>query len=166
MQELDDQAARMLAALYEAVGGDSSKTAGMWAVGEKLGLDRAVTEDTAMNLASQGLVEIRSLSGALGLTPEGLAMAGGGAAPVGGDAGDVTLAEFTAELLAGLGELNLSVDDRRNLEVDAGALGLLSRRPTPLPEVIKGLLAEVSRALDSSSTPTAARLAAMIKTIA
>ena len=63
--------------LYHRTGGDGSVKVSMYDVGESLGLDRKLSLRTAEELIGTGLVEIKTLSGGIGITAEGVAEAQG-----------------------------------------------------------------------------------------
>jgi hypothetical protein len=63
--------------LYHRTRGDDSVKVSMYDVGESLGLDRKLSLRTAEELIGTGLVEIKTLSGGIGITAEGVAEAKG-----------------------------------------------------------------------------------------
>lgn len=67
--ERDDTHQRFLAALIEKAAGDTQKQVSMYQIGTAMELSKAETSRIAEDLMVDGLVEIRSLSGAIGLTP-------------------------------------------------------------------------------------------------
>ena len=152
----DDAAEKMLAAVFKETGGEPGRTVGMWAVGEALGLDRAGTEDTAMGLVTEGLLEIKSLSGGVSLTEAGLARS----AFFGTDAAEGTadLAAFIARVESDLGGLGLDLRSRKDLEMDLATLKAQNERSRPLPAVIESTIAAVRETLASSPRPAARRL--------
>jgi len=58
--------------LYHQTLGDSSVKVSMFDIGESLGLDRKLTLRTAEELIGTGLVEIKTLSGGIGITADGV----------------------------------------------------------------------------------------------
>ena len=68
-----EHARQFLIQLYEMTRGDSSEQASMYDIGQAMGLERDVTSRTAEELIGEGLVEIRTLSGGIGITAEGVA---------------------------------------------------------------------------------------------
>ena len=63
--------------LYHRTQGDGSVKVSMYDIGESLGLDRKLSLRTAEELIGTGLVEIKTLSGGIGITAEGVAEAQG-----------------------------------------------------------------------------------------
>ncbi len=69
---MDDIGNRFLLKLFEQTQGDSNQSASLYSIGELLNLDRETSLRTAEMLMGSALVEIRSLSGAIGLTADGI----------------------------------------------------------------------------------------------
>jgi hypothetical protein len=61
-----------LVELYHRTQGDASVEVSMFDIGESLGLDRRLSLRTAEELIGTGLVEIKTLSGIIGITTEGV----------------------------------------------------------------------------------------------
>ena len=150
----DDLAEKMLAAILETVGETPGKTASMWPIGEKLGLDRSHTEDVAMDLVAEGLLEIKSLSGGLALTEEGRARlkASGGSA-AGSLAPD--LSGFLDALEEALPGLKLSQQTADNLKIDIQILRLQAQRNPSLPVLSRIVLQTAAETLQEADSPLA-----------
>jgi len=58
-------------ALYRATEGNPEAQISMYTIGETIGLDRDASTAAAEDLMAQGIVEIRTLSGAIGLSHDG-----------------------------------------------------------------------------------------------
>lgn len=69
--ELDEIGQQFLIQLFEQTSGDSSAQVSMYDVGEGLGLDRDSASRVAENLIGLQLVEIRTLSGGIGISADG-----------------------------------------------------------------------------------------------
>jgi hypothetical protein len=69
--ELDDSGQQFLIQLFEQTGGDPTAQVSMYDVGECLGLDRDTASRVAENLIGLQLVEIRTLSGGVGISADG-----------------------------------------------------------------------------------------------
>ena len=61
-----------LVELYHRTQGDASVKVSMFDIGESLGLDRTLSLRTAEELIGTGLVEIKTLSGIIGITTDGV----------------------------------------------------------------------------------------------
>jgi hypothetical protein len=66
------QATAYLAELYRATDGDPSAQVSMYDIGAAIGLDKAVSGKLAEELIASGDVEIRTLSGGIGITAQGI----------------------------------------------------------------------------------------------
>jgi hypothetical protein len=69
--ELDSNAHDLFEALNRSTKGDREAQASMYALGEAIGLDRDDAAKAAEDLIALGLVEIRTLSGGIGLSEAG-----------------------------------------------------------------------------------------------
>ena len=69
--ELDESGQQFLIQLFEQTSGDSSAQASMYDIGEGLGLDRDASSRVAETLMGLELVEIRTLSGGIGISADG-----------------------------------------------------------------------------------------------
>jgi hypothetical protein len=69
--ELDESGQQFLIQLFEQTGGDTSAQASMYDIGKGLGLDRDAASRVAENLIGLQLVEIRTLSGGIGISADG-----------------------------------------------------------------------------------------------
>ncbi|MEW6263757.1 MAG: hypothetical protein AB1641_11845 [Thermodesulfobacteriota bacterium] len=158
--ERDDLMRRMLAAVHKATAGDLTRTAGMWIIGQELGLDRRRTEDLAMILVAEGWVEIRSLSGALALTEEGLRLSG---EPSDREAPPaLALPVFLDRLESALPDLELETTIMADLRQDLATLQAQQKRSRPLPGVIEAALQALEAALAVSPAGTANELRAAL----
>ena len=70
--ELDEMGRQFLIQLFEQTGGDSSAQFSMYDIGEGLGLDRDTSLRVAEILIGLQLAEIRTLSGGIGISTEGV----------------------------------------------------------------------------------------------
>ncbi len=71
ISELDETGQQFLIQLFDQTSGDSSTQVSMYDVGEGLGLDRDTSSRVAETLIGLQLVEIRTLSGGIGISTEG-----------------------------------------------------------------------------------------------
>jgi len=72
MELTTPEANAFLFELYTMTGGDPDAQVSMYDVGESLGLDRPETGTLAESLYIQGLAELKTLSGGIGITRQGL----------------------------------------------------------------------------------------------
>jgi len=73
--DLQESERRFLEQLVIQTGGDPDAKVSMYEVGEQLNLDRPAAKQAAETLIGLGLVEIRTLSGAIGITSDGIDIA-------------------------------------------------------------------------------------------
>lgn len=71
--ELDTTARDLFMELTRSIEGDPESQVSMYTVGEGIGLDRDASAKAAEDLIASGLVEIRTLSGGIGLSEAGAA---------------------------------------------------------------------------------------------
>ena len=146
--DTESAANRLLATIFEKTGGDPGRSVSMWAAGESLGFDRNTTENLSMELVSEGLLEVKSLSGGVSLTESGLARAQASAPPTGESGG--SLSDFVQTLGKALPELSLSAALKSDLELDTEVLRIQLKRSTPLTPVVKAVLGEIKTRLKAS----------------
>lgn len=95
---------RFLQELFRTSGGNSDTQISMYQIGDSLGFSKSEVSALSEDLIIDGLVELRTLSGAVSITPEGLAALG------------ITAETDTASALPRLsGEKVLTGDDRQLL---------------------------------------------------
>ncbi len=71
--DMEPTARQFLQSLFERTEGQSSRQVSMYDLGARLGLDREAAARVAQDLMAAGLVEIRTLSGGVGISAEGAA---------------------------------------------------------------------------------------------
>lgn len=69
---LDESGKQFLIQLFKAANGDASAKVSMYEIGETLGMDRGKANFITTELVGFDYVEIRTLSGAIGITEQGL----------------------------------------------------------------------------------------------
>ena len=156
LTELDETARQIMDAIYRETGGNLTKTVGMWALGQKLGLDRARTEDAAMALVGEGLIEIKSLSGGLALTEDGKKEAAALAGPAETQSPDV--AAFIQKAFLAAPALGLVAAQLEDFKIDLETFRLQQQRSRPLPSLIESLRQAIKETLQASKVPEAAQL--------
>ena len=73
--EIDISGQQFLIQLFEQTKGDSTVQVSMYDIGDQLGLDRDIASTVAQELIGSMLVEIRTLSGGIGISADGSQMA-------------------------------------------------------------------------------------------
>jgi hypothetical protein len=74
-EEIDKNGQQFLIQLFEQTKGDSTLQVSMYDIGDQLALDRGTASAVAQELIGSMLVEIRTLSGGIGISAEGSQMA-------------------------------------------------------------------------------------------
>lgn len=170
ISELDETSQQFLIQLFEQTGGDPSTQASMYDVGEGIGLDRDTSSNVAENLIGLQLVEIRTLSGGIGISTEGAGEVRGlmGGEPMtGGSPGELTdqpvidpagcggIEQITGELKSQAGNLGLDFDGLSELMADIktidAQLGSSQPKTAIIRECLRSIKAVLERAGDDNS---------------
>jgi hypothetical protein len=154
-KDLDEQQIQFLRRLHEHSGGEASAQASMYAIGESLGLPREAVENLAEGLMGCQLIEIRTLSGGIGWTAEGLeamdALLGPerpegkaayrlGEAPVLDPAGDEAVQRAVAGLKGGIARMDLEFGQLSEAMADLKSIDAQLQSPRPKTAVIRACL--------------------------
>ena len=75
MEAMNAQEERYLEELFKLTEGKVDSKVSMFDIGAVLGLERDAARRMAEDLIAEGLVEIKTLSGAIGITPQGIELA-------------------------------------------------------------------------------------------
>jgi len=178
-QQLDEEGKAFLLELYRESHGDASQQLSMYAVGEQLGMERTATSKLVENLIGWELVEIRTLSGGVGITAgaveelEALGLVGetpGAAAPRLGD-GPVAetdardaLAELIADLKQQTGDLQLPYEGLSEWMADLKTVDAQLESPRPKTAILRACLESLREPVENAGLrPFAGRIDAMLK---
>ena len=132
--EISGDNEKFLLALYESTGGDPSAQVSMYDVGAGIGLENEEAGRMAEELMGFGLVEVRTLSGGIGISGEGIETVQRlGGAPGADDAGGYCLGTEPVIPEAGIQEVELLTV---RLKTCSGNLGLEFE---PLSELVADL---------------------------
>ncbi len=160
--ELDDSSRQFLIELFEDTSGDTATQVSMYDVGEGLGMDRDTSARVAETLIGLQLVEIRTLSGGIGISPEGAAEVKGlmgGAAPMGEspgklsdqlimDAGNCQAVEHVTDALKNqTGTLGLDFDRLSELMADLKTIDAQLGSSRPKTAIIRECLRSITDVL-------------------
>lgn len=141
---------RIINAVAKETNANPGHTANMWSVGEGLGLDRGETENIVMEMVSDGLLEIKSLSGGLSLTESGRSMVEADGA-AGGSGLD--LEYLLSKMESTINESALDNKTRNDLRIDIKTIELQSKRSQPLKPVMTACLASLKEGLEKETGP-------------
>ena len=78
LSDLETASRDLFMELHRSTDGRTEAQASMYTLGEAVGLDRDASAAAAEDLMAQGLVEIRTLSGAIGMSDQGASLMGDG----------------------------------------------------------------------------------------
>jgi hypothetical protein len=149
--DIDEDDRRFLLELFEQACGETSAKVSMFTVGDGLGLDRQAASRIGENLMGLGLVEVRTLAGAIGMTEDGAAAArhfGAGGGPekdavrlgtdgVLGDTVRRAVTEVTEGLKGECGKLGLDFDPLSELVADLKTIDTQCMSPRPKSAIIR-----------------------------
>lgn len=165
MNAMAENEERFLIELFEKTDGKTAGSISMYDIGSNLGLEKEGARQIAENLMSEGLVEVRSLSGSIALTQEGIEAAenlgAGGAeagdaaaplttAPIIDEAGRETVEALTASLKARAGELELSFDPLAELVADLRTIDAQLASSRPKTAVIRACFESIRKVLQTA----------------
>ncbi|MCP4348856.1 MAG: hypothetical protein GY795_25535 [Desulfobacterales bacterium] len=149
--EIDENGQRFFIELFEQTKGNQSAKISMFNIGEALGMDRNLSSRTAEELIGWGLAEVKTLSGDIGITDEGLTQAkkfgaGQGTGQAGLTLGDARIVNDTgrqavelivADLKTRIGNIGLDFDVLAELMADLKTIDAQLMSPKPKTAVIR-----------------------------
>lgn len=176
--DLDElQGRNFLDELYRQTKGDTTVQVSMYEVGATLGLNKGEAGSLAESLIVDGLVELKTLAGGIGITNEGLASLGL-AAPAGPAAGAEfslshgpvaiekdrqTVAELVRQIKDSLPGRSLPYDSLEEIVIDLKTVELCLLSPKPKIAVLRELFRSLHDVLANADIKeTAALLKAVI----
>jgi hypothetical protein len=121
IDDMNEAARQFLKRLFEQTGGQPSRQVSMYDVGAALGWDRDAASRVAQDLMAAGLVEIRTLSGGVGISAEGAAVVQSALGPGSGGAAMARLGNSRIMDPAACQAVERVCDD---IKAQAGSLGL------------------------------------------
>jgi hypothetical protein len=161
--ELDETGQQFLIQLFEQTSGDPSAQVSMYDVGQGLGLDRDTSSRVAETLIGLQLVEIRTLSGGIGISTDGVnevKRLTGGAPLAGGSPGKLSdqpvmdpiscqgVEQAAAELKSQAGNLGLNFDSLSELMADLKTIDAQLGSPRPKTAIIRECLRSIKETLE------------------
>jgi hypothetical protein len=159
MSDLNSQQKSYLEELYRATSGDPTVQASMHDVGAVIGLDREAAGKLAEELIAQGYVEIRTLSGGIGITQLGIESADTGAETtdsadwrLGGttilDEKDRTAVEAALEAIKNVvAKNNVSYPQMEALVMDIKTIEVQMLSPQPKTAVVREVFVSLQQTL-------------------
>ena len=161
--ELDESGQQFLIRLFEQTRGDTSAQVSMYDVGKDIGLDRDTSSRVAEGLIGLQLVEIRTLSGGIGISAEGAGEVKrlmGGAVPTGESHRKLTdqpildqtssqaVEQAAAELKSKAGNLGLDFEGLSELMADLKTIDAQLSSSRPKTAIIRECLRSLKETLD------------------
>lgn len=169
--ELNSTEEAYLKAMVEHCQADPGQQASMYTVGEAVGMDRDTASQICQELIAFGLVEIRTLSGGVGLTATGLEFSGQAGddstgrvagvnplrkGPILNDDDHQSVTVVLDDLKQGAGEWKLTYDQMAEFVVDVKTIEIQLLSPKPKTAVVKALCGSIEAFLKKVGDSTAA----------
>ncbi len=166
INELDESGQQFLIQLFEQTLGDTSAQVSMYEVGKDIGLDRETSSRVAETLIGLQLVEIRTLSGGIGISAEGaneVKNLMGGAALAGESHRKLTdqpimdqiscqaVEQATAELKSKAGALGLDFEGLSELMADLKTVDAQLSSSRPKTAIVRECLRSLKETLEGLS---------------
>jgi len=161
--DIGEKVQRFLVELYLRTQGDSSIKVSMYDIGEVLGLDRSASFQTAEELLVTGLAELKTLSGGIGITPDGVAEARqlgvvgeGNTGPSLGNAlvldetGRQAVEQISTRLKSQMGEKGLDFDQLAEMLADLKSVDTQLSSPKPKTAIIRECFQSIKGVLQKS----------------
>lgn len=159
MDEMNPEAIRYLNELYRRTEGDTSAQASMFDVGAAIDLEKEAARRLAEDLIADGLIEIRTLSGGIGITAQGIdlarpddggqALVGLGDGPLVEDTGRQALESILAEVKKSLSSGSIPYAHLEEMVLDIKTIDIQLLSPRPKMAVIKAVLHALKDELQS-----------------
>lgn len=158
----DDQS--YLAELYNLTAGDLNAQVSMYDVGAALNLDKEVAGKLAEDLIGNGLVEVKTLSGGIGITALGIeqvqaaGLAGGvatGTLSLGDGSvleteGKEAVATVLHDIKSALGQQTAPYDRLEEIVIDIKTLEVQLLSPSPKTAIVREVLRSMGQSLGSA----------------
>jgi hypothetical protein len=138
--------------LFIRTGGNIQKQVSMHEIGSEAGLDKSASKTVAEELMSLGLIDIRTLSGGIGLTEEGTLEAQNrfadvpsisagniklGNDPVVSEKNRATITDILTDLKPRIGKLGMAFDDLTELIADIQSLEAQMQSSRPKTAIVR-----------------------------
>ena len=149
---LPDSSLNFFRSLFIRTGGDTKKQVSMHEIGNEAGLDKPASKNIAEELMRLGLIDIRTLSGGIGLTAEGVLEAQGwftditgigatgitlGNHPVVGEKNSAVITDILVNLKPRIGKLDMAYDDLTELLADIQSVEAQMRSSRPKTAIVR-----------------------------
>lgn len=160
---MDDsqEAQRYLFELYQMTAGDVGAQVSMFEVGAAVGLEKTEAGKLAEELIGDGLAEVKTLSGGIGITAEGIqrAQAGGAGQPAADvslgrgaileEAAVAALSSLLADVKARLSETGATYDRLEEMVMDLKTIDVQLLSPRPKTAIVREALRSLHSAFST-----------------
>lgn len=164
MEPNNPKAKNYLLELYQMTAGDVSVQVSMFEVGAAMGLEKTEAGKIAEDLIGDGLVEIKTLSGGIGITTQGIeqVQAAGvagptaatdldlGNAPVLEERGKNSVETVLKEIKACLSQNSTAYERLEEMVIDLKTIEVQLLSPRPKTAIIREVLRSLHSSLDST----------------
>lgn len=154
--------------LFSQTGGNSEEVASMYEIGETVGLDKKSAGSLAEELMVQGLLDLKTLSGGIIITTEGMALLGVSAPNQVGQTDSAQLSgnhlvddddrklisEMILEIQEACPNSELKYEQIEAVVLDLKTIDLHLLSPQPKNAVVKALFTSIIETLNGGSDPT------------
>jgi hypothetical protein len=165
-QGLDNDSREFLLEIYTQANGDANKQVSMYTVGAKLGLDKSAASKRAQDLIGLGFIDVRTLSGGVALTDNGIeaALAFGatdssapdaprlGVDPVVSEAICAEIETMVGGIKSCIGDLGLEFVQLEEMMADLKTVDAQLASPRPKNEIMRICLKGLAGMLQGSET--------------
>ena len=166
------EATDYLVQLYKSTSGDPAAQVSMYDVGAAVGMDKTEAGKAAEALIGNGLAEVKTLSGGIAITPEGLQAAqvadGGlgnasdldlGSNPVLDDRGRQSMETLMSEVKQEIAGLSPTYPSLEEIVIDVKTAEVQLLSPSPKTSIVREVLRSLQKVLAAGgSTQLSARL--------
>jgi hypothetical protein len=167
INEVSESGQKFLIQLFEQTGGDPSVQVSMYRIGELLGLEREAATRVAEDLIGLQLVEIRTLSGGIGISADGSEMVQNLIGPAVSDDGKVSkltgdrvlstaaclaVEQIATELKSQTGKLGLDFGTLSELMADLKTIDAQLDSTRPKTAIIKECLRSIQAVLNRTES--------------
>jgi hypothetical protein len=171
--DIDDLMVKsFLEELYRQTGGDVENQVSMYDVGAAIGLDKSESGSFAEQLIVQGQVELKTLAGGVGITPEGLAVLGISApfshspesdfqlgnGPVANDTDRDTIQRIVGKIKKELSVLSLEYDLLEEIIIDLKTIEVYMLSPRPKVAVLFEIFRSLKNVFETARSSKIATL--------
>lgn len=171
MDALSMEADNYLNELYKMTTGNAGAQVSMYAVGTAVGLEKEAAGKIAEDLIGSGLVEVKTLSGGIGITDSGIeavqaAGAGGPAAagfdpgtgPVLEDKGREAIAVLIKDIQTHISRSGAAYEQLEEMVIDLKTIEVQLLSPNPKTAIVREVLRSLQPTLKSTGNPELSKI--------